>query len=190
MAPNYEFDRWVVQETAAGRYQDLLDLTPVNLDEVGESELLTWFVLLGIIGELPGHLLSYQELAHHGQGVVQFLPQAADDTVHEASREVSVPKYGGYEFTSEDFVYYKFPEPESLPLNRFLHRLIVEEQLRDDYARDADAVIAASGLDPRFQDALRRPGFDALVEAGAHPLLALSSRQVVRLAADRMGTAS
>ena len=189
MAPNYEFDRWVIQEAAAGRYQELLDLSPVNLDEVGESELLTWFVLLGIIGELPGHLLSYQEMAHHGQGVVQFLPAVAADTIHEASRETSLPKYGGYEFTSKDFIYYKFPEPESLPLNRFLHRLIVEEELRDDYARDAEAVIAASGLVARFQDALRQPGFDALVEAGAHPLLALSSRQVVRLAADRMETA-
>ncbi|MFI5613592.1 hypothetical protein [Amycolatopsis sp. NPDC051903] len=192
LAPNYEFDRWVVQEAAAGRYQELLDLTPVNLDEVGESELLTWFVLLGIIGELPGHLLSYQELAHHGQGVVQFLPEPAEGTVHEASRETSVPKYGGYEFTSEDYIYYKFPEPESLPLNRFLHRLIVEEDLRDDYARDAEAVITASGLAARFQEALRQPGFDALVEAGAHPLLALSSRQVVRLATDSLaaGTAS
>ena len=186
MAPNYEFDRWIIQEAAAGRYDDLLDLTPVNLDEVGESELLTWCVLLGIIGEVPGHLLSYQEMAHHGQGVLQFLPEVAGDDVHEASKQTSLPRYGGYEFTSQDYIYYKFPEPETLPLNRFLHRLIVEEDLRNDYARDAEKVITSSGLAANFQDALRQPGFDALVAAGAHPLLALSSRQVVRLAADRL----
>ncbi|TDP94795.1 hypothetical protein [Labedaea rhizosphaerae] len=190
MAPNYEFDRWIIQEAAAGRYEDLLDLTPVNLDEVGESELLTWCVLLGIIGQVPGHLLSYQEMAHHGQGVIQFLPQVGGDNVHEASKETSLPRHGGYEFTSNDYVYYKFPEPETLPLNKFLHRLIVEEDLRNDYARDAEKVIAGSGLAEHFQNALRQPGFDALVEAGAHPLLALSSRQVVRLAADRLAEAA
>ncbi|MDQ1629121.1 MAG: hypothetical protein QOI54_2865 [Actinomycetota bacterium] len=46
----------------------------MNLDEVGESELLAWFTALGVIGKVPGSLLTYQEMSHHGHGVVQFLP--------------------------------------------------------------------------------------------------------------------
>jgi 2,3-dihydroxyphenylpropionate 1,2-dioxygenase len=175
-APNYAFDRWVIQEAAAGRYDELLDLTPVNLDEVGESELLTWFVMLGIIGDAPGELLSYQELSHHGQGVLQFTPPLAQKP---AERE-EVPRYGGHTFTQDDYVYYRFPEPKSLPLNKFLRRIITDGGFRIQFAADRDATIDASGLSAKERDALRGDGFDQLVELGAHPLLALSAWQVVK----------
>ncbi|MFI6350294.1 hypothetical protein [Streptomyces sp. NPDC050560] len=178
-APNFAFDRWLIQETAAGRYEDLIGLTPVNLDEVGESELVTWCVLLGMTGgELPGSLLSYQELSHHGHGVIQFvpeLPKAAEQP--EAER---LPRYGGHEFTQDDYVYYRFPEPSSLPLNRFLRTIITQEDARRAFAHDRDATIAASGLGEQERAALAADGFDQLVELGAHPLLALSAWQVVK----------
>ncbi|MHA4815552.1 DODA-type extradiol aromatic ring-opening family dioxygenase [Streptomyces aculeolatus] len=178
-APNYAFDRWLIQETAAGRYDDLLGLTPVNLDEVGESELVTWCVLLGMTGgELPGSLLSYQELSHHGHGVIQFvpgLPPAAEKPAEER-----LPRYGGHSFTQDDYVYYRFPEPSSLPLNRFLRQIITQDDARTAFAHDRDAAIAASGLGAEERAALAAEGFDQLVELGAHPLLALSAWQVVK----------
>jgi 2,3-dihydroxyphenylpropionate 1,2-dioxygenase len=175
-APDYAFDEWVIQEAGAGRYQELLDLTPVNLDEVGESELLTWFVMLGLIGDVPGSLLSYQALSHHGHGVVQFVPPLPP----KPQTSPDVPRHGGHTFTADDFVYYKFPEPKSLPLNHLLHRIITEPDFRRRFVTDRGAVVAASGLSDPERKALRGDDFGDLVELGAHPLLALSARQVVR----------
>lgn len=186
-APNYEFDRWVIQEAAAGRYDELLDLTPVNLDEVGESELLTWFVMLGIIGDVPGTLLSYQELSHHGHGVLQFAPPVADKPGGPATGGGDVPRHGGHTFAQDDYVYYRFPEPRSLPLNKFLRRVITDGDFRTAFVRDRNAVIDAGGLGERERTALRGDGFDDLVELGAHPLLALSAWQVVKNELTRAG---
>ncbi|MFD3523923.1 hypothetical protein [Streptomyces sp. NPDC058653] len=178
-APNYEFDRWVIQEAAAGRYEELLDLTPVNLDEVGESELLTWFVMLGIIGDVPGTLLSYQELSHHGHGVIQFAPPLAPERGGPVG-DGAVPRHGGHTFAQDDYVYYRFPEPRSLPLNKFLRRVITDGEFRDAFVADRDATIDAGGLGEKERAALRGDGFDDLVGLGAHPLLALSAWQVVK----------
>lgn len=181
-APNYEFDRWVIQEAAAGRYEELLDLTPVNLDEVGESELLTWFVMLGIIGDVPGTLLSYQELSHHGHGVIQFAPPlaAAVPETTDTPGDGVVPRHGGHTFAQDDYVYYRFPEPRSLPLNKFLRRIVTDGDFRTAFVTDRDATIDAGGLGEKERAALRGDGFEDLVELGAHPLLALSARQVVK----------
>ncbi len=187
-APNYAFDKWLIQETAAGRYDDLLGLTPVNLDEVGESELLTWCVLLGITGgELPGTLLSYQELSHHGHGVIQFVPGLESPAAEGSGSGQAVqpeherlPRYGGHTFSQDDYVYYRFPEPRSLPLNRFLRQIITQTDFRTAFVEDRDGAIAASGLDADEREALAADGFDRLVELGAHPLLALSAWQVVK----------
>ena len=46
---------------------------------------------------------------------------------------------------------------------------------------DRAGFVAAAGLSPDEAEALMGDGFDELVDVGAHPLLALSSRQVVRL---------
>jgi 2,3-dihydroxyphenylpropionate 1,2-dioxygenase len=185
-APNFGFDDWVLGEVTRGRYDDLLALSPVNLDEVGESELMTWFTALGLIGPVPGALLSYQELSHHGHGVIQFLPAGASGVPR--SGEPS-PRYGGHEFTQTDYVYYRFPEPESLPLNRLLHRVITEQEYRTAFVRDRDAVVAAAGLRPEECAALLSgESFDALTAVGAHPLLALSARQVSDL--ERRGLAA
>lgn len=76
--PEFEFDEWAIEEMEAGNLDALLDLTPEQLDEVGNGELLTWFVLFGAIGNRPGKLLSYQRLWHHGHAVVLFTPQPAE----------------------------------------------------------------------------------------------------------------
>lgn len=176
--PNFEFDRWVIQEIERGNWDDLLDLTPVQLDEVGEGELLTWFVMLGMVGKLSGTLRSYQATSHHGQGVIQFLPPgeaaASSDTADE------VPRYGGHEFTFADYEYYRFPSTSSFALNKVLHRIITDSGFRSSFARDPDAELAASALRPDERDAFGAEGFDLLVEAGAHPLLALSAWQVLK----------
>jgi 2,3-dihydroxyphenylpropionate 1,2-dioxygenase len=195
-APQFSFDEWVVQEVAAGRYEELLDLTPVQLDEVGESELLTWFVMLGVLagsgGTPPGGLLSYQHLSHHGHGVVQFVPPLAEGSEPTVDEPLAtpVPIYGGYEFTSTDFIYYRFPEPSSFPLNRLLHRIITDTELCTEFVRDPAAVAASAELTDEQRDALLADGFDTLTEVGAHPLLALSARQIALLEQQRQETAA
>lgn len=183
--PQFSFDEWVLQEVAAGRYEELLDLTPVQLDEVGESELLTWFVMLGVLsgsgGTVPGSLLSYQHLSHHGHGVVQFVPPATTAPVVDEPLARPVPRFGGHTFTQTDFVHYRFPEPASFPLNRLLHRLITEAPLRRRFVDDPADVAAAADLLPEQRAALLADGFDRLTAIGAHPLLALSARQVTAL---------
>ena len=187
-APNFAFDEWVITQLANGRYDELLALSPVNLDEVGESELMTWFVALGIMGTVPGRLLTYQELSHHGHGVVQFLP-ALPPAPEWVDREV--PAYGGHTFTQTDYEYYRFPDPSSLELNRLLHRIIIEADYRAEFVRDRDAVVAAASLRPEERTALRdSESFDALTALGAHPLLALSARQVTALEEQRQRAAA
>lgn len=187
-APNVAFDEWVINEVANGRYDDLLALSPVNLDEVGESELLTWFMALGVTGEVPGTLLSYQKLTHHGHGVVQFLPDRPERATRTGH---AVPRFGGHRFTFTDHHYYRFPEPRSLPLNRMLHRIVTEEDYRSEFVRDRARVVAAAGLSPQEATALlASENFDVLNELGAHPLLSLSARQVSDIEAHRQASTS
>jgi 2,3-dihydroxyphenylpropionate 1,2-dioxygenase len=80
--PEYEFDRWAIERIEEGDLDALLDLTLDQLDEVGNGEMLGWFVLFGAIGNTPGKLLSYQPLWHHGHGVFQFIPDVSKTRVH------------------------------------------------------------------------------------------------------------
>jgi 2,3-dihydroxyphenylpropionate 1,2-dioxygenase len=141
---------------------------------------------------VPGSLLSYQHLSHHGHGVVQFVPPVADgsEPVVDEPLASPVPRHGGYEFTSTDFVYYRFPEPVSFPLNRLLHRVITDELLRQEFVRDPAAVAARAELTDEQREALLADGFDKLTEVGAHPLLALSARQVSDLERQRQQSAA
>jgi aromatic ring-opening dioxygenase catalytic subunit (LigB family) len=70
-SPEFAFDEWIIERIGANDLDPILDLTPPQLDEVGEGELLAWFVLWGAMGRrAPGRVLSYQKVWHHGQGVV------------------------------------------------------------------------------------------------------------------------
>jgi 2,3-dihydroxyphenylpropionate 1,2-dioxygenase len=177
--PNVTFDEWVIAETREGRYERLLDMTPEQLDEVGENELLTWFVLLGMLGGAPGTLLTYQATAHHGHGVVQFVPPI--EQAGERDGAARPAPYGGREPTADDYVHYRFPEPSSFALNKLLHTLIEDAGARAAFVRDRAAVITGAGLSETEAAALYGEGFTDLVDLGAHPLLALSARQVVEI---------
>jgi 2,3-dihydroxyphenylpropionate 1,2-dioxygenase len=179
-APNVTFDEWIIEETRVGRYERLLGMTPEQLDEVGENELLTWFVLLGMLGGTPGSLLTYQATSHHGHGVLQFVPP-----IEPPVRDSAPPPapYGGHEPTAGDYVYYRFPEPSSFALNKLLHTLIEDAGTRAAFVRDRAAVIGRAGLSETEMCALYGDGFTDLVDLGAHPLLALSARQVVEIEA-------
>lgn len=77
--PEFAFDEWIIERIAENDLDPILDLTPTQLDEVGEGELLTWFVLWGAMGKrAPGRVLSYQKVWHHGQGVVVWDPAPAE----------------------------------------------------------------------------------------------------------------
>lgn len=75
--PEYDFDRWAIERIEAGDLDALLDLTLDQLDEVGNGEMLGWFVLFGALGNVPGKLLSYQPLWHHGHGVFEFILESS-----------------------------------------------------------------------------------------------------------------
>lgn len=173
--PAVDFDRWVIQQVERGDWDELLDLTPVELDEVGAGELLTWFVMLGAIGPRPGRFRSFQELPHHDHGVVQFIPPIEPGN----APQVDVPRYGGLALTQETYRYYRFPDPASLPMNRLLHRLIVDTPYRTRFVDDRGAALAEVELAEGDRTVAEGDEFPALGLQGAHPLLALSARQLL-----------
>lgn len=76
--PDFTFDRWVLDLLEKGKGSELTKLTPEELDAAGNIELLPWIVLLGMIGDAPAEVLTYQPEWHHGYGVIRWdLPQRA-----------------------------------------------------------------------------------------------------------------
>src|SRR5436309_665183 len=49
--PEFEFDRSALAVLERGDLSSLLSLSTEKLDEVGNTELLTWYVLFGAIGD-------------------------------------------------------------------------------------------------------------------------------------------
>jgi protocatechuate 4,5-dioxygenase beta chain/2,3-dihydroxyphenylpropionate 1,2-dioxygenase len=71
--PEFEWDRWFLSRIGAGDWSGLRDLTIDDLDEHGNTELLQWFAVMGILGDaVPGEVLTYQPCWHHGYGVVDW----------------------------------------------------------------------------------------------------------------------
>jgi 2,3-dihydroxyphenylpropionate 1,2-dioxygenase len=115
--------------------------------------------------------------------VVQFLPPLPPE---RRWLDNTAEPYGGHTFTFTDYTYYRFPEPSTLEINRMLHRIIIEAGYREAFVRDRAAVVAAAPLRPEERAALlETESFDALTALGAHPLLALSARQVAILEQQR-----
>ena len=174
-SPDLDFDHWVIQQVERGEWKELLGLSSVQLDEVGEGELLTWFVMLGAIGALPGRMTSFQQLPHHDHGVVQFLP-----TLDEPPSETSeVPLYGGHRFEQTDYRYYRFPDPASFGLNKVLHRLAVDAAFRGRFVTDLSGALDEAALSADGRSVASEADFPALGLPGAHPLLALNVRQLL-----------
>src|SRR6478609_10414235 len=48
--PEFDFDRWLVSPLEAGNANALLNMTGTQLDEVGNTEMLSWAILFGAIG--------------------------------------------------------------------------------------------------------------------------------------------
>ena len=184
--PEFEFDRWLVGELEAGRTESLLNMTAAQLDETGNTELLTWVTLFGAIGNLPGELVQYTPTWHHGHAFMRFLPK------RERKRPPLVveEKFGSFKFKNSGFEFYVHPPASSYALNRLLFDVRHDGVLRQRIIDNLDEVAEQYGL-----DAIGRKGARALidvagakvvsdftkplVEAGAHPLQALMSLHVI-----------
>jgi aromatic ring-opening dioxygenase catalytic subunit (LigB family) len=172
--PDFDFDRYLLGVMARGEQSSLLGLSSEQLDETGETELLTWYVLFGAIGNQHGQVLSYQPTWHHGLGVINF----ALATPLEGPPSVSpLPRPSGN--SSVDYRYYKFPEPESYNLNRLLYDLRMNADERRRFVRDMDDMLAHYDLRPEEIAALKTLEPLTVAKAGAHPILAWTAVHLV-----------
>jgi hypothetical protein len=173
-SPDFEFDRYLLGVMERGEQSALLDLNSAQLDVTGETELLTWYVLFGAIGNQHGQVLSYQPTWHHGLGVINF-PLA---TPLEAPPSVSpLPRPSGN--SSVDYRYYKFPEPESYNLNQLLYDLRMNADQRRRFVREMDDMLAHYNLRPEEIAALKTLEPLTVAKAGAHPILAWTAVHLV-----------
>src|SRR5262249_24701847 len=136
LSPEFDFDRWLVAQFEAGNSQALLEMTGTQLDEVGNTEMLTWAMMFGAIGSQPGTLIDYIPTWHHGLALMQFLP--AWDT-HAAAAK-AMEQFGGFKFKNQGFQFYKHPSAEAYGLNRLLFEIRHSAELRARVIADLDAV--------------------------------------------------
>ncbi|MCI0663958.1 MAG: hypothetical protein L0220_23115 [Acidobacteria bacterium] len=185
--PEFEFDRWVIGELERGNANAVLDLTVEQLDEVGNTELLSWAILLGAIGNKPGELLQYTPTWHHGHAMIRFLPERPKS---KAAAAPGGDVYGGYQFKNQGFEFYKHPPASAYKLNKLLFELRHDAELRRRILSDFDGVAAEWELSAEEKDGARAictvgnairisDHAEPLVKAGAHPLQALMSLHAV-----------
>ncbi|HXJ18130.1 MAG TPA: hypothetical protein VNM68_13160 [Candidatus Polarisedimenticolia bacterium] len=174
--PAYDFDYWAIAQMEKGNHEALLSLTNEQLDEVGNTEMLSWMILFGAIGNQPGELITYQPTWHHGHAVMRFLP---DKRTGKTSKEAAQAP-AKYEFTGAH-EFYKHPSPAAYKLNKVLYDSRFDRDLRLRLLKDYPSVAKEYGMTPKeakvletlqdddiekFRDGQVHP----LVEAGAHPL--------------------
>ena len=181
--PEYEFDHWVIQELEEGRVESMHQLTGVQLDETGNTELLSWMVALGASGAGRAELLSYQPTAHHGHAVMRFLPLKGERG--QAHREMA--EYGGFQFRGEGYQYYKHPTLAEYPLNKALAKLKGDAKLRARYVRDMDGVGVELELSADHLAALKTYSTEAVVALGGHGILALTAILALQMSAKEAG---
>ena len=180
--PNYAFDRWRIEELENGHSDSFLDLKVEPLDEVGNTEMLPWAVVLGAVGSQHMELLSYQPTPHHGHAVVIF----------QAGQRPDAAPPQPFHFENHPYAFYRRPSIRSYPLNKLLYDSRWMRELRLRMLRDIEAVSSEYGLSPHEAATLRevckfphnntdRPALDAdpLVELGAHPVGALMAVHVL-----------
>jgi len=184
--PEFDFDRWLVAQFETGNMDALLNMTGTQLDEVGNTELLTWAAMFGAIGRQEGELIDYIPTWHHGLCMMRFLPHRA----RKASAASAAAPYGGFAFQNQGFQFYKHPPAEAYGLNRLLFEVRHSADLRsriianlDEVAREyelnAQQRRAAESLINVGKGGLVSEHVPPLVEAGAHPLQALMSLHVI-----------
>jgi 2,3-dihydroxyphenylpropionate 1,2-dioxygenase len=186
LSPEFDFDRWLVAQFEAGNSNALLDMTGTQLDEVGNTEMLTWAMMFGAIGPQPGTLVDYIPTWHHGLAMMRFLPATA---THAAATR-AMEQYGGFKFKNQGFQFYKHPPAEAYGLNRLLFEVRHSGELRDRVIANLEAVAKEYDLNAQQRRAaeelisvgkggLVSEHVGPLVEAGAHPLQALMSLHVI-----------
>src|SRR5580692_10449579 len=195
---DFAFDYWAIAQMEKGNHEALLSLTSEQLDLVGNTEMLSWMIMFGAIGNQPGELLTYQPTWHHGHAVMRFLPDKRTGKVSKEGAQ-AVAKYqfqdsGGYEF-------YKHPAASASKLNKLLHELRHKQQLRYRLLNSTKDVTDEYGLPPVEADAMEKikdENIDVLrslkdhplVEVGAHPLGMLMCLVVVQAEARRLRAAA
>ncbi len=173
--PDFDFDYWAISQMEKGNHQALINLTNEQLDEVGNTEMLSWMIMFGAIGNQPGELVTYQPTWHHGHAVMRFMPLKGTGPSKEGAEAAKKYEFkGGYEF-------YKHPSPAAYKLNKVLYDSRFKRELRLRLVHDLPSVAKEYGMTPeeakvletlqdddieKFRDGQVHP----LVEAGAHPL--------------------
>lgn len=173
--PEFEFDRWMIGELERGNTDALIRMTVEQLDEVGNTELLNWSIMLGAIGPRPGVLLQYTPTWHHGHAVMRFPiadfgmrnadSNAADPAFQGPNAEPgmadskqgirSPQSYGGYQFKNRGFEFYKHPPASAYKLNKLLFDVRHDAKLRRRLLTDLDGVAADWGLNTEEREAAR-----------------------------------
>ena len=182
--PEFDFDRWLLSQFEAGNVDALLDMSGTQLDEVGNTEMLSWAVMFGAIGAQKGELIDYIPTWHHGLGMMRFLPH------REATQKMEAASKPGWKFKDEGFLFYKHPPSEGYGLNKLLFESRHSAELRKRIIDDLDSVakeyqlhgqqrVAAQEMVNVGKGGLVSEHVGPLVEAGAHPLQALMALHVI-----------
>jgi 2,3-dihydroxyphenylpropionate 1,2-dioxygenase len=170
----------------AGNANALLDMSGTQLDEVGNTEMLSWAVLYGIIGAQQGELIDYIPTWHHGLCMMRFLPTRARATAPTTVAQ----EFGGFKFENKGFQFYKHPPSEAYGLNKLLFESRHSDALRNRIINDFENVANEYDLHGQQREAAKSminvgsgglvsEHVGPLVEAGAHPLQALMSLHVI-----------
>ena len=184
--PEFDFDRWLLSQFEAGNTDALLNMTGTQLDEVGNTEMLSWAIMFGAIGKTEGELIDYIPTWHHGLGMMRFLPQRARKNAPLQVAE----QFGGFQFQNQGFQFYKHPPAEAYGLNKLLfesrhsaelrERVITNfEAVADEYDLHGEQRTAAEELINVGKGGLVSEHVGPLAAAGAHPLQALMSLHVI-----------
>jgi 2,3-dihydroxyphenylpropionate 1,2-dioxygenase len=195
--PEFDFDRWLVSQWEAGNTDALLNMTGTQLDEVGNTELLSWAVMFGAIGKHEGELIDYIPTWHHGLCMMRFLPHRKRSTQPmQAGQE-----FGGFKFKNEGFQFYKHPPSEAYGLNKLLfesrhsadlrNRIVNDfEKVADEYDLHGEQRTAALSMINVGKGGLVSEHVGPLAAAGAHPLQALMSLHVIFSTTHKRGQAA
>ncbi len=184
--PEFDFDRWLVSQMEAGNPNALLNMTNTQLDEVGNTEMLNWATMFGMIGSAPGELIDYIPTWHHGLSMMRFIPARPRQTAPLQVAE----QFGGFKFQNRAFQFYRHPPAEAYGLNKLLFESRHSAELRNRILSNFDAVAKEYELAPPQRKAaeeminvgkggLVSEHVGPLVEAGAHPLGALLALHVI-----------
>ncbi len=173
--PDFDFDYWAISQMEKGNHDVLINMTNEQFDEVGNTEMLSWMIMFGAIGNQPGELVTYQPTWHHGHAVMRFIPLKGTGPSKEGQEAAKKYEFkGGFEF-------YKHPSVAAYKLNKVLYDSRFKRDLRLRLIHDLPSVAKEYGMTPeeakvletlqdddieKFRDGQVHP----LVEAGAHPL--------------------